>query len=86
MEDSGGEKGGVSLKLARVGPRECAPDIFASCRNPKVEKWGCDMLLDQSSRIVLLALADSTAIVSHAFAQTTPERNAYFGETHVHTS
>src|SRR5689334_16048232 len=41
--------------------------------------------MSKSYRIALFALAASTTLVSPAFAQTTPERNAYFGETHVHT-
>jgi Protein of unknown function (DUF3604) len=40
----------------------------------------------KSHRIALFAFAASTALMSPAFAQTTPERNAYFGQTHQHTS
>jgi hypothetical protein len=37
-------------------------------------------LLGTVSAFVLMALG------SHALAQANPERNAYFGETHIHTS
>ena len=43
-------------------------------------------LLNNSSRIILLSVAALSAFVSHASAQGAPERDAYFGETHVHTS
>jgi Protein of unknown function (DUF3604) len=41
--------------------------------------------LHHTSWAALLGVAASTALIANATAQTTPERNAYFGETHVHT-
>jgi hypothetical protein len=43
------------------------------------------MLLNHSSRAALLGFAAFAAVISRSSAQSTPERNAYFGETHVHT-
>ena len=43
------------------------------------------VFLRSSSRIALLGFAAFCSLVSHASAQGTPERNASFGETHVHT-
>jgi len=43
------------------------------------------VFFNSSSRIALLGFAAFCAFVSHASAQGTPERKAYFGETHVHT-
>src|SRR6476646_4826387 len=39
-----------------------------------------------STRIVLCVGALLLGFASHAFAQSNPLRDAYFGETHVHTS
>jgi Protein of unknown function (DUF3604) len=41
-------------------------------------------ILHNTSWVALLVAA-STALIANASAQTTPDRNAYFGETHVHT-
>jgi len=44
------------------------------------------VFLDQISRTTLLGFAAFAAFVTPAFSQGTPERNAYFGQTHQHTS
>jgi Protein of unknown function (DUF3604) len=43
-------------------------------------------LLNHTGRAALLGLAAFTAFCSQASAQGNPERNAYFGQTHQHTS
>jgi Protein of unknown function (DUF3604) len=42
--------------------------------------------VNHSSRAALLGLAASTIFIANASAQKNPERNAYFGQTHQHTS
>jgi hypothetical protein len=42
--------------------------------------------LNSVSRTVLLSIAASALCVAEATAQANPERNAYFGQTHQHTS
>src|SRR5450755_327569 len=46
-------------------------------------RWG---FLNSTCRTVLLGLAASTLCAATASAQANPERNAYFGQTHQHTS
>jgi len=42
--------------------------------------------LNHTSWTVLLGVAASTALIANAAAQGNPQRNAYFGQTHQHTS